>query len=54
VEPDDGFVLMDNTTILGARRAYGADSVPPSGVDPRSLTDVLEAIVFDVAFRRLG
>ncbi|MGW4023193.1 hypothetical protein [Streptomyces sp. NPDC005009] len=36
---------MDNTTIFGARRAYGADSAPPSVVDPRSLMDVLEAVV---------
>lgn len=50
MEPDDGFVLMDNTTIFGARRAYGADSAPPSVVDLRSLMDVLEAIVLIEGF----
>jgi hypothetical protein len=45
----DGFVLMDNTTIFGALRAFEWDPSRtrrlPSGVDLRSLIDVLEAIV---------
>ncbi|MFC8371589.1 MULTISPECIES: hypothetical protein [unclassified Streptomyces] len=36
---------MDNTTIFGARRAYEAGSAESSGVDLRSLMDVLEAVV---------
>jgi len=44
-----GFVLLDNTTVFGARRAFEWDPVRPrelpSGVNLRSLMDVLEAIV---------
>ncbi|MFI2509445.1 hypothetical protein [Streptomyces sp. NPDC018972] len=45
MEPHDGYVLMDNTTIFGARRAHEADPAECSGVDLRSLMDVLEAVV---------
>ncbi|MDQ1023473.1 hypothetical protein QF035_001055 [Streptomyces umbrinus] len=49
-----GFVLMDNTTIFGARRAFQGRSAyhrpMPSGVDLRSLMDVLEAIVLVEGF----
>ncbi|MFI1096096.1 hypothetical protein [Streptomyces sp. NPDC020917] len=44
-----GFVLLDNTTVFGARNAFEWDPVRPrelpSGVNLRSLMDVLEAIV---------
>lgn len=48
-DPFQGVVLLDNTTIFGARHALEWDPVLPrqlpSGVDLRSLMDVLEAIV---------
>jgi hypothetical protein len=48
-DPFQGVVLLDNTTVFGARHALEWDpAVPrqlPSGVDLRSLMDVLEAIV---------
>lgn len=48
-DPFQGVVLLDNTTIFGARHAMEWDPVLPrqlpSGVDLRSLMDVLEAIV---------
>lgn len=48
-DPFQGMVLMDNTTLFGARRAFEGRPVPPgrspSGVDLRSLMDVLEAVV---------
>ncbi|MEU6676626.1 hypothetical protein [Streptomyces sp. NPDC046853] len=44
-----GFVLLDNTTVFGARKAFEWDPARPrelpSGVNLRSLMDVLEAIV---------
>ena len=44
-----GFVLLDNTTVFGARKAFEWDPERPrelpSGVNLRSLMDVLEAIV---------
>ncbi|MEV6489768.1 hypothetical protein AB0M20_14240, partial [Actinoplanes sp. NPDC051633] len=44
-----GAVLLDNTTVFGARRALDWEpSLPrtlPPGVDLRSLMDVIEAIV---------
>lgn len=44
-----GWVLLDNTTVFGARRAYEWDPRRPgddlTGVNLRSLMDVLEAIV---------
>jgi hypothetical protein len=44
-----GAVLLDNTTIFGARHAFEWDAALPNelppGVDLRSLMDVLEAIV---------
>jgi hypothetical protein len=48
-KPFQGAVLLDNTTIFGARRALEWDplllrTLPP-GVDLRSLMDILEAIV---------
>ncbi|HKR49416.1 MAG TPA: hypothetical protein VJT72_07515 [Pseudonocardiaceae bacterium] len=50
----DGFVLMDNTTIFGALRAFEWEPSRirplPSGVDLRSLADVLEAIVLVKGF----
>ncbi len=50
----DGFVLTDNTTIFGALRAFQWAPVHPqqlpSGVDLRSLMDVLEAIVLVEGF----
>lgn len=49
VDPLQGMVLLDNTTVFGARHALEWDPVLPrqlpSGVDLRSLMDVLEAIV---------
>lgn len=49
VDPFQGVVILDNTTIFGARHAFEWDPVLPtelpSGVDLRSLMDVLEAIV---------
>lgn len=49
VSPSQGVVLLDNTTIFGARHAFEWDpALPtqlPAGVDLRSLMDVLEAIV---------
>jgi hypothetical protein len=48
-QPFQGMVLMDNTTLFGARRAFEWRPVAagqlPSGVDLRSLMDVLEAVV---------
>lgn len=48
-DPLRGVVLLDNTTIFGARHALEWDPVLPrqlpSGVDLRSLMDVLDAIV---------
>jgi hypothetical protein len=48
-DPFQGMVLMDNTTLFGARRAFEWQPVSPgrlpSGVDLRSLMDVLEAVV---------
>lgn len=48
-DPFQGVVLLDNTTVFGARHALEWDPVLPrqlpSGVDLRSLMDVLEAIV---------
>jgi hypothetical protein len=45
----EGAVLLDNTTIFGARHAFEWDAALPNelppGVDLRSLMDVLEAIV---------
>ncbi|OKI21448.1 hypothetical protein [Saccharothrix sp. CB00851] len=47
--PFEGVVLLDNTTIFGARHAFEWDPPRPgelpSGVDLRSLMDVLEAVV---------
>ncbi|MEU5348113.1 hypothetical protein AB0H18_46255 [Streptomyces sp. NPDC020766] len=43
-----GFVMLDNTTLFGAARAFEWDPRQPripSGVDLRSLMDVLESIV---------
>ncbi|NUT47690.1 MAG: hypothetical protein HOV94_10340 [Saccharothrix sp.] len=48
VAPVEGAVILDNTTIFGARHASewdGPRRTLPSGVDLRSLMDVLEAVV---------